>query len=263
MEHLAKAYADQGYYVHGTPLLDDNEVAAAVAGMDAVRDGAYDTGRPPEPSPWQPGMDQRQLCKVEMPQLANHALMHAVSSPRLGEVAAAITGAEMVQVWWVQLLIKPPADPSGAIQSNVGWHQDAQYWGIWEEGSELFTAWLALSDVREDCGPMHFVEGSHRWGFLDQGNFFDQNLEDQRAGLKLPPGAEWRETAAVLPPGGASFHHCLTVHGSGPNRSSGLRRSLAIHLRTEKSRAKGSRADSLAKYIDNTNYCPVIWGEIK
>jgi ectoine hydroxylase-related dioxygenase (phytanoyl-CoA dioxygenase family) len=33
-----------------------------------------------------------------------------------------------------------------------------------------------------------------------------------------------------LKKGEVSFHHCLTIHGSGPNHSTNPRRSIAIHL---------------------------------
>ena len=78
---------------------------------------------------------------------------------------------EMVQVWWVQLLYKPVSRPEATVQTNVGWHQDRQLWSTWEEGSELFTAWVAVSDVTEDACPMRFVRGFHNWGLLNQGDF--------------------------------------------------------------------------------------------
>ncbi|MBZ0304259.1 MAG: phytanoyl-CoA dioxygenase family protein [Anaerolineae bacterium] len=248
-------YESDGFTIHSQPLLPKAVVEAAIEGMDAVRAGQYETGIPPQPSSWNPGDDPSKLCKIEMPQITNRSIMELVSHPALGELAAAITGASMVQVWWVQLLYKPPVENSK--EAIVGYHQDRQYWNVWDDDSELFTAWVALSDVRSDCGPMNFVPGSHRWGLLNQGDFF----QDKKNEIQVPEGEVWSEVTATLPPGGVSFHHCLTFHGSGPNYSSRPRRSFAIHLRTDKSRPRHDPPEGLARFIDNPDYCPIIFGK--
>lgn len=250
-------YREDGFYIAPASVIPSDVVEKATAGMDAIRRGEYDTGRSPCPSPWNPGDDAGRLCKIENPQFASRSVMDLIRHPALGELAAAITGAEMVQAWWVQLLYKPST--SGTATTNVGWHQDRQYWSIWEEGSELFTAWVALSDVDEASGPMRFVRGSHKWGLSGQGDFFEQAIEDQRKAIYVPPNAQWEEAAAIMPAGGASFHHCLTFHGSGQNTSGRARRSFAIHLRTQNSRPVGNRREGLTQYIDDPTLCPIIY----
>jgi len=245
-----------GFFIHAQPLLPPDLIERATRGMDALRAGEYETGVPPPHSYWNPGDDPRKLCKIEMPQVANRSIMELVSRPAIGELAAEITGAGMVQVWWVQLLLKPPAEAGAS--TSIGWHQDRQYWQIWEEGSELFTAWVALSDVTEAAGPMRFVRGSHRWG-LQPGDFYGQDHDALRAQIRVPKGERWEEVAALLPPGGLSFHHNLTFHGSGPNLSGRPRRSFASHLRTEKSRPVGDVRQGLTTFIDDPRYCPVIY----
>lgn len=259
---LCATYESNGFLLTPEPVLPAAIVENAIAGMDEVRTGVYDTGTAPQPSPWHPGDDPRNLCKIEMPQIANRAIFDLVSHTALGRLAAEATGASMVQVWWVQLLYKPSGGPGAAIKTTVGWHQDRQYWGSWEEGSELLTAWVALSDVTEDAGPMRFLRGSHRWGLLDQGDFYGQDLEAQRKTITLPGDAVWEECAALLAPGGVSLHHSLTFHGSSPNLSLGPRRSLAIHLRTEKARPDAGIRQGLTAFIDNHSYCPVIHGQM-
>lgn len=252
-----------GFVIHAEPVFPPRVIARATAGMDAVRAGEYDTGVPPRPSPWNPGDDARKLCKIEMPQVASRAIMELIRHPALGELAAAAgtrlagRGASWVQVWWVQLLYKPPVDP--ALPTNIGWHQDRHYWQVWEEGSELFTAWVALSDVTPESGPMRFVRGSNLWGELGKSDFYGQDHAAQQADFPLPEGAVWKEVAAVLPPGGVSFHHNLTLHGSGPNRSGVPRRSFALHMRTERSRPVEDRRSGLTAFIDDPSYCPVIY----
>lgn len=254
------AYERDGFYLVQEPIFPPDLLHRAVEGMDAVRRGEYDTGRPPQPSPWNPGDDPNALCKIEQPQFASRAIRDLLTYPALGEWAAAITGASRVQAWWVQLLVKPSTSEDASAQTNVGWHQDRHYWGIWEDGSELFTAWIALSDVTEESGPMRFLRGSHRWGYQKQGDFFEQDLDTQKDHLRLPEGESWEEVAAILPPGGVSFHDRLTFHGSGPNRSGDLRRSFAVHLRTQNSRPVEGKRVGLTQFIDDPELCPVIYG---
>lgn len=255
-------YEAQGFSIHATPVLPADVVEAAVTGMDEVRMGHYDTGTPPMPSPWKPGDDPTtKLCKIELPQIANRAIMKLLCHPALGALAAEVTGAKAVQIWWVQLLYKPPALPGTPIKTNVGWHQDRHYWGGWEDDSDLFTAWVALSDVALDTGPMVFVQGSHQWGKGGGSDFFGQDLETLKAQIQREHHQTWQEVTAVLPPGGISFHDDLTYHGSGPNVSGGPRRSFAVHMRTERSRSKGGRREGLTQFIDNLDYNPVIFGQ--
>lgn len=252
---MQQQYEHDGFYVHAESLFPAELVQNAVAGMDAIREGRYDTGEAPFESPWNPGDDVNKLCKIEMPQIASHAIRDLLRYPTLGQMAAALTGAEWVQVWWVQLLYKPSV--AGAKAPTVGWHQDFQYWqNTWAEGSELFTAWIALSDVTEDSGPMKFVRGSQRWGLVD-GDFFGDFNEQT---LKTPDGQTWEEGAAVLPPGGVSFHDKLVLHGSGSNVSGRPRRSFAVHMRTNRSalREPDTRA-GLSLFVDNHDYCPIIY----
>jgi hypothetical protein len=55
------------------PVLPQGLVERAVLGMDSIRSGEYDTGRPPQPSAWKPGDDPNKLCKIEQPQFASSA----------------------------------------------------------------------------------------------------------------------------------------------------------------------------------------------
>lgn len=252
-------YETMGFYIHAESLFPDELVQRAVLGMDELREGRYETGVPPEESFWNPGDDANKLCKIEMPQVANRSIMELIGHPALGKLAAETTGARMVQAWWVQLLIKPPAANVSARGTNVGWHQDRQYWDAWTPDSELFTAWVALSDVTADAGAMVFVPGSHRWGYLGEGDFYGQDHQAQRQGIAVPAGEKWEEALAILPPGGASFHHHLTFHASGPNLSGGPRRSFAVHLRTEKSEPVNGERKGLAKYIDDPSRCPILY----
>ena len=252
-------YLRDGFYISDDSVLPRQITDEAVKGMDLVRKGEYDTGQAPNPSPWNPGDDPNSLCKIEMPQRANRHIMELIKHPKLGQWIADVVGASWLQVWWVQLLYKPPVSENAEIV-NIGWHQDRQYWSAWEENSELFTAWVSLSDVSLDAGPMRFVKGSHIWGNLDSGDFFGRNLDDLRENIEIPEECEWIEKPAVLGPGGVSCHDFRTLHGSGPNTTSYPRRSFALHMRTNKSAPRDELREGLTEYIDDFSICPVIFG---
>jgi hypothetical protein len=251
------AFQNDGFYVHRQQLFPDDLIAGAVAGMDAIREGQYDTGTPPFESPWNPGDDPNKLCKIEMPQIASYGIRELLNYPALGQLAGEITGADWVQIWWVQLLYKPPMVSQSAAPT-VGWHQDWQYWqNSWDDGSELFTAWIALSDVTEEAGPMRFVTGSQKWGLMD-GDFFG-NFTEQK--IAAPEGETWEEVSGALPVGGVSFHDKLVFHGSGPNVSTGPRRSFAVHMRTNRSAPREpEKREGLTLYLDNHDNGPIIYG---
>jgi Phytanoyl-CoA dioxygenase (PhyH) len=251
--HPHESFVRDGYFLVREPVIPAELVARAIDGQELLRRGGNDTGRPAHGAHGDPSRTDT-LTKIEQPQFGSRAIRELVSHPALGEWALKVTGAAWVQAWWVQLLVKP----SGAdLKANVGWHQDRHYWNIWEEGSELLTAWVALTDVEEDCGPMRFLRGSNHWGFLNQGDFFGQDLEALRGQIALPDGAVWEEVSGALPSGGVSFHDCLTFHGSGANVSGRPRRSFAVHLRTSNSRPRGDAREGLAAFIDDEALCPV------
>jgi hypothetical protein len=105
---LAIQYETNGFVICQNPIVPTEIVQKANWGMDELRAGRYETGQRPQPSPWQPGDSAEKLCKIEMPQIANTSIMDLITYPAIGQIAADMTGAKMVQVWWVQLLGKPP-----------------------------------------------------------------------------------------------------------------------------------------------------------
>jgi len=231
-ESALKEQFDRSGFLLGPSLLDPSLVGEANRQMDRVIAGEYATGVEPLGRNVPPGGDATRIAKIDQPHHSDPAIAELLAASGIGAFAAELMGAERIEMWALQLLHKPP---SGAASANVGWHQDEDYWHDWSEG-EVFTCWLALSDVTAQSGPLRFVPRSHTWGFLASGNFFEGDLDALRGGMQVPEGERWEEVPAVLAPGAASFHHRRTIHGSGPNEAAGPRRSYAIHLRTERSR---------------------------
>jgi ectoine hydroxylase-related dioxygenase (phytanoyl-CoA dioxygenase family) len=246
-------YERDGFCVVAEQIAPDGVMEAAYKGMVAVRDGVFDLELAPTEHP---GYDPGVLCKINNAHRSDKGLYGLVTCPELGQKVAEVTGSQMVQVWASQLLIKPPGSEAAG---HVGWHQDRQYWKFWQEDEELFTMWIALGEVGEASGPMRFVRGSHRWGFLDQGDFFGKDHAVLKEGIAVPEGEAWEEVSALLPAGGVSVHHSLTFHGSGPNTSQASRWSVAVHLRNEKAVPVPGDESYYVSHLDDPQLSPVIY----
>jgi len=249
-------YRSEGYVIC-PPILDHTELERVRVHIDLLQEGKLETPSPNYYSFWKPGDNPTMLRKLDNPHLVDSVIHQTIRHPNLGKWAAALhPGCKLVQVWAVQLLYKPPGDME---KGSVGWHQDQDYWsGWWKKGSTLFTAWVGISDVPMESGPMLFARKSHEWGHLDRGDFFGQNLEATKQKIRDASGQPWEEAPDVMPAGGVSFHHRLTVHGSRPNQSAKPRISFAIHLRTEDS-WPAETPHFYNEHLDDEKICPVIW----
>ena len=253
MGRPAGQYERDGFWIADERIAPDDVLERALQGMAAVRDGVFDLGLPPTKHR---GYDPGVLCKIDNPHRSDTGLRGLATCPQVGRIAAGITGARRVQVWASQLLIKPPGS---AAAGHVGWHQDRQYWRVWQRDEGLFTAWIALSEVKEESGPMLFVRGSHRWGFLDRGDFYDRDQRKLREGIAVPAGAAWEEVPALMPLGGLSVHHCLTYHGSNANVSDAARCSLAVHMRDERAEPVAGNQGFSSTHLEDPRMSPVIY----
>ncbi len=112
----------------------------------------------------------------------------------------------------MQYFNKPPG-----IGQPTPPHQDGYYFHL--DPCEAVTGWLALEDVDEETGCVHYVRGSHKTtGFRPHGQTgvlgFSQGITD----FGTP---EDRDSAVAFPGAGGTFlmHHAKTVHWASGNQS--------------------------------------------
>lgn len=217
-------FADNGYWI-APRVFDDEMVASARVHGARVLAGQYDRNEAPQII--YPVSDPHKgLRKIDNAWWADSVFAAIVTSPAIGRIAAALLAVQEIYLWHDQLLWKPG---NSEAFGNVGWHQDKAYWAA-SSSYLMITAWVAFDDVTSDMGAMRFVPGSHRWGKVGGMEFFETDLERTREQIAVPEGAQWCEVAAEMRAGQASFHHCMTLHASGPNTTARPRRAITIHL---------------------------------
>lgn len=232
-EDDVRFYREHGYYL-SKPIFTDEEIAAAVRGSE--RYYALDLDDPEVPAlatvrPQRtPGPGLR---KNDYASFFSRDLGHLVRHPLLGAIAARLAETEEIRLWHDQLLYKPPQDPER--KANVGWHTDRGYWKTCSSANML-TAWIPFHDCDEAMGTITMIDGSHLWpDNTDALDFFSNDLE----GLEKRFNTGGKAVVKVpmnMKRGQVSFHHCLTIHGSGPNYTANPRRSIAVHLQDASNR---------------------------
>jgi ectoine hydroxylase-related dioxygenase (phytanoyl-CoA dioxygenase family) len=227
-------YQENGYWI-APRILSDAEIETLREHHACVIAGQYETGRTPWARDPAVGEPINRIVKIDNTYWTDTAMARLALHPVIGAMAARLARAQAIRLWHDQLLFKPPS--SGAV-GHVGWHQDYHYWQC-TTPAELLTAWVALDDVNEENGCMQVVPGSHKWGLQPEGNFFDKDLEGLQKRIEATSGKPFVTANCILPVGSLSFHHCLTIHGSGANQTSRPRRSLVVHLMPEGTRYRG------------------------
>lgn len=112
--------------------------------------------------------------------------------------------------------------------SYVSWHQDVTYWGL--NPPKAVTLWLSVDGADVENGCMRVIPRSHLGGLLPHGKAQTQgNLLSVNQEIDLSLVDESSAVDIELPPGSASLHHGMTIHGSNPNRS--IRRRCGLTMR--------------------------------
>jgi hypothetical protein len=151
------------------------------------------------------------------------ALHDVLWNPAFIMAASQLLGDKPVRFWHDQLFYKPAK--KGGV---VAWHQDYSYWTRTKPVAHI-TCWCTLDDATIENGCLQYIPGSHKWGLLpkpviagDLHGIKDFLNEEQKKMFEHPEYAPVKAGEAI-------FHHSLTLHGSGENKSSHPRRAFVIN----------------------------------
>lgn len=227
---VVEEYWERGYWI-SPKLFDDEQIAALRAAHERFWRGEYDREIPSQygitkVDPNSPKV--RQQCNAFW---LSDTIRAAVTSPVLGAIAARLMRTESVRLWHDQAIYKPGTGSQATTEAgNIGWHQDYGYWQA-SSTTNMCTAWVALQDTDLSNGGMRTIVGSHKWGLIPESTGFHvQDLEQLAKQFAAQGQGEWLDEPCILKAGQASFHHCLTFHGSGPNTTDQPRLSVVAHM---------------------------------
>jgi hypothetical protein len=266
------SYREHGWYI-SRPLFTRERLERVIAASERYYAGEREMPMPAGAPDWgwKPENGDR-LRKNDWASLQNRELWSLVRTPVLGAIAAILADTDEIRLWHDQLLYKPVDRPERP--NNVGWHTDRGYWKTCTS-SAMLTAWIPFHDCDESMGTVSMIDGSHRWpDNTEKLDFFNPDLTALEREF-ITGGRPVVKVPMVLGAGQVSFHSCLTIHGSGPNRSDRPRRSIAVHLQDSANRwrehlmANGQPArhgnDLMVRKLDghpdytDPDVCPTLW----
>jgi len=110
--------------------------------------------------------------------------------------------------------------------AETPWHQDAAYRDGNYDHLDL-SVWIPLQDATLENGCMQFIPGSHKLDVLPHHSI---NYDPRVHGLEVDEIDPSAAVACPLKAGGATVHHCRTLHYAGPNKSDEPRRAYILVL---------------------------------
>ncbi len=271
-------YQEHGWFV--TPrLFTDESIDAALAALAIHQKGQRDRTLPielDEMDDWTEGSDQQIRFNDHVALTSDH-LGSFMLQPIIGAIAARLARTSRIRLWLSSLIYKPPG-----TTASLEWHADRVHWHTCTS-KQMLTAWIAMQDCDESMGPVVMIDGSHRWPDTEtiravryNDEFFLGAALEKTQTLLESTGQPIRPVPLLLNKGQVSFHSCMTIHGSGPNRSNLARVGLIVHMQDASNRYQrvydetgkleshvndrmcGSLANGDVDYSD-TAICPVLW----
>lgn len=161
---------------------------------------------------------------------ANPELQILLRQSPVADIMKDILQTNRLWLFYDQIFIK-----EGGYSARTPWHQDTPYWMT--QGAQLGSMWISLESL-EKHEALEFVPGSHR-GPLYNAMVFEgdgpgtpwYDSED----MPILPDIEkerdqWNIVSWATEPGDVLLLHPSVLHGGGPMREGGRRRTLSLRF---------------------------------
>jgi ectoine hydroxylase-related dioxygenase (phytanoyl-CoA dioxygenase family) len=162
------------------------------------------------------------LPQVLGPERKFPELLESVYYRNARRLAARLLGATEAEISGGGHMILKPA----GYGRETPWHQDEAYWTP-DVIPHSLSVWLPLDPATVESGCMQFIPRSHK-GEVRWHRHIDNDPTVH--GLVTDDVDPSQAVACPIPVGGATVHHCRTLHYAGPNRSDRPRRAYILVL---------------------------------
>ena len=260
------SFNNNGFIIFDKFLLEEN-IEILKNRFDDLFDGKFENTIEPDEWNWKKNLSDpkstRQICNVWK---SDNLIKKIVCNDTIGLIASKLMGWKGARLVQDNILWKP----SGG--KTLGYHQDASYVD-WIVPQTMITCWMSLDQTNQKIGTLEFVKGSHKWELSPPSVNFHSPDDYRRELINFVKdnNKELNITYVEVPPGGASFHHGYTWHGSGINKTSLNRRAIVSHCIPSDAKFHSTNIGGTGKIYKrykklNTNemdesFFPIIWNK--
>lgn len=219
ISEISRAFEEDGLYV-ARGVFSSQEIAELETDFDRIVDQVLASGEHANATWTGPEMDR--IATKDAVVLHTHNVqqysarwMQAFYHPAFLQVATAILGDDVVLHH--SKLFQKPAEQGAPFPM----HQDWTYFPT--ERDSMLAAIIHVSRADDEMGCLRVYPGSHRLGRVEgsSGQTESATLSEYPIENATPLEAE---------PGDVVFFHYFTLHGSMPNRSSAVRKTVLVQL---------------------------------
>ena len=260
------SFNNNGFIIFDKFLLEEN-IEILKNRFNDLFDGKFENTIEPDEWNWKKNFSDpsatRQICNVWK---SDNLIRKIVCNETIGLIASKLMGWQGARLVQDNILWKP----SGG--KTLGYHQDASYVD-WIVPQTMITCWMSLDQTSQKIGTLEFVTGSHKWELSPPSVNFHSPDDYRRELINFAKdnNKELNITYVEVPPGGASFHHGYTWHGSGINKTSLNRRAIVSHCIPFDAKFHSTNIGGTGKIYKrykklNTNemdesFFPIIWNK--
>lgn len=175
----------------------------------------------------------------------NPTVVSLVFSKRLAQIATELMACSGVRLYHDQALFK---EAGGGI---TPWHADQYYWPL--SNSNTVTAWIPLTAVPLETGPLEFSAGSQAIVAGRELSISDESEMQISKNLKIN---DFKHIIEPYDLGEVSFHSGWIFHRAGANKSEQMRQVMTIIYIDEQMKAIEPQNENQAN--DLATWCPDV-----